>query len=138
VDSNIVLGIGLAGVLILVGIAGNRILSTLKPTSLTEQQILDALKPWALKAIIAGEQMAITKEGDLDKAIQGVDKFEVASAVYNLLPPVIHIGGLTVDVKSLITRDAFDTLIDDLFEETHAFILANEDYLRKQVPTTTT
>ncbi len=33
----------------------------------------------------------------------------------------------------MVTRDAFEALVEDAYQDAHAFILRNEDYLKQEV-----
>ena len=99
-------------------------------------EILTALTPWLYKAIIAGERAALWGLQQTDAVITGADKAQVAESLYALLPDVIVIDGLPIPVariKALVPRDTFAAWVKDLYDGTHALILANENYLRSQV-----
>ena len=101
------------------------------------EDILKALTPWLYKAIIAGEHAALWGMEEIDVAIQNTDKARVANSLYDLLPDVIVLpNGLPLPIgklKSLIPRETFAEWVKDVYDGTHEFILANEDFLRSQV-----
>jgi Na+-transporting methylmalonyl-CoA/oxaloacetate decarboxylase gamma subunit len=126
--------------LILAGVAVVYILRTIQASATPAvSAIMDALLPWAMKAVYAGEWTAAQALDDIDRELDGVDKAAVANSLYDLLPPVIVIAGKTISidlVKHLITRDMWADLVKRVFEETDALVERNRDYLKKQIPPT--
>jgi hypothetical protein len=138
IDLSVLLGVG--GLIILAGIAVVNILQKIKINATpTVQAILDALLPYAQKAIVAGEKLAVEGLDEVDRELDGADKKAIADAVYNTLPDQIYIPVLKRSVpltliKSLITREMWADLVKRVFDETDAFIERNRDYLKKQIP----
>lgn len=133
--------LAVGGLLILGGIAVLNILSKLKASATPPVQvILDALIPWAQKAIVAGEKAASEALDEVDRELDGIDKAAVADSIYNLLPEFINVGGVSIPtslVKHLVTREMFSDLVKRVYDETDAFIERNSDYLKKQIPQST-
>lgn len=72
----------------------------------------------------------------LDTELSGVDRKSIAVSVYDALPPVIWIGVIPVPVsliKIRFSRDDFESLVEQVYQETHEFLLQNETYLTAQV-----
>ncbi len=108
-----------------------------RTTNPAVDDILNALTPWLYKAIIAGEHAALWGMEETDSVLQHTDKARVANSLYDLLPAVILLpNGLPLPIgriKALVPRDIFAVWVKDAYDATHAFILANETYLRSQV-----
>jgi hypothetical protein len=108
-----------------------------RTTNPAVDDILNALTPWLYKAIIAGEHAALRGMEETDAVLQNMDKAKVANSLYDLLPAVIVLpNGLPLPVgrlKVLVPRETFASWVKDAYDDTHAFILANETYLRSQV-----
>lgn len=138
IDLAVLLGVG--GLIILAGIAIVNILGKVRESATpTVQAILDALIPYAQKAIVAGEKLAVAGLDDIDHQLDGTDKAAVANGIYDVLPDVLYIAGRAIPttlVKHLITREMFADLVKRLYDETDAFIERNRDYLKKQIPAT--
>lgn len=130
--------LAVGGSLILAGIAVSNILSILrKDATPTVQAILDALLPYAQKAIVAGEKLAVEGLDQIDRELDGTDKAAVANSIYNLLPDVIYVAGRAIPttlIKHLIPPEDFAALVKRVYDETDAFIERNRDYLKKQIP----
>lgn len=90
----------------------------------------------AFRAILAAEKIAEEVLSSAEVQLDGIDKKKIADQVYALLPDNLVIGGRTypIDVvKSLISRDQFERLIKDKYDEAAAFIARNREYLKSQV-----
>lgn len=136
IDLAVLLGVG--GLLILAGIAIVNILGKVRESATpTVQAILDALIPWAQKAVLAGERATIEGLDEIDRQLDGTDKAAVANSIYDLLPEFVNVAGKPIPtslIKHLITREMWADLVKRVFEEGDAFIERNRDYLKKQIP----
>lgn len=120
-----------AGVLLLLGILLIRWRRNAKDPRI--EAILQALQPLALKAIFAGESLALQALQTVDTKLTGADKKLIADSTYALLPTAITVLGVTVNPKSLIDYATWSQFVDRVFMETDAFVHANEEFLKKQV-----
>jgi hypothetical protein len=97
---------------------------------------LDALTPYLYKAIFAGERAILWGFEQADVAVLAADRKKVADGVYDLLPDTLIVDGVPLPiskVKLLVTREIFEQWVKTVYDQTHAFILKNEAYLRSQV-----
>jgi hypothetical protein len=97
---------------------------------------LDALTPYLYQAIFAGEKAILWGFEQADAAVQAADRKKVADSVYDLLPDTLIVDGVSLPVskvKLLVTREVFEQWVKTVYDQTHAFILKNEAYLRSQV-----
>lgn len=134
------LGILLGAAILLLGGIGLLAIARLRTTTKDQRtiELLDALVPWAYKAVIAGEQAALWGLQEADTLIQSTDRKKVADAVYALLPEVVTVGQRVLPVaivKSTVSQERFEELIKQVYDSTHSLILSNEAYLRHQVET---
>lgn len=100
------------------------------------QAVLDALVPYIYQAIFAGERAVVWGFDVLEERIAATDKKAVADSIYNLLPPVIAVGSITVPttlVKRLVPREEFERLVKDAYDSADAFLQRNEQFLKDQV-----
>lgn len=98
--------------------------------------ILDALKPFALKAIFGAETMALRAYDEVGEALAGVDKKKLADSLYAALPGTIWIIGRPFPVgwiKTFVTKERWEQLVQDVFDEVQREVLSNETWLREQV-----
>lgn len=98
--------------------------------------VLEALKPYAVKAIFAAESMALSILETTEQKISGADKLKIAADTYALLPAVLFIAGRAFPigwVKTVITKEAWTGLIQRVFDEADAVVKANRDYLKKGI-----
>jgi hypothetical protein len=131
-DIAVTLAVG--AVLILAALALLNILSHSKQPAL--HAVCAALEPYALKAIFAGERFALLGLTQFDTKLAGADKATVANSIYDLLPDVLLVGNIPLPisaVKLLVPRDKFQELVKDVYDQSHAFIVRNEEYLKRQV-----
>jgi hypothetical protein len=131
---DIAVALGCGALLILAALAVFNILSHSKQPAL--HAVLDALTPYIYKAIFAGERFALLAEQQLDTRLAGTDKKAVADSMYNLLPDFLPVGRFLLPinvVKMLVPRVQFEQVVQDVYEQTHGFLLKNEDYLKQQV-----
>ena len=134
-DTFVMLLVGALGLLAVVAIVG--ILTTLRKTaSPTVQGVIDALRPYALKAIYIAENTALTAMKNAGIELDGVDKKALADSLYAMIPDTIHIGLIYVPisvVKILVTQAAWEKLVQDEFDRAQVLDLSAESYLQKQV-----
>lgn len=100
--------------------------------------ILNALEPFAYQAIFSGEKLALWSLTQVDTQIDGADKKAIANALYDLLPEVVMVGATPIPVsliKKVVSRDAFASLIEDIYRSTDAFLERNKEYLKSQIST---
>ncbi len=97
---------------------------------------LDALTPYLYQAIFAGERAILWGFEQADAALLAADRKKVADGVYDLLPDTLIVNGVPLPiakVKVLVTRELFEQWVKTVYDQTHAFILKNEAYLKSQV-----
>jgi hypothetical protein len=97
---------------------------------------LDALTPYLYQAIFAGERAILWGFEQADAALLAADRKKVADGVYDLLPDTLIVNGVPLPiakVKLLVTRELFEQWVKTVYDQTHAFILKNEAYLKSQV-----
>lgn len=97
------------------------------------QAALDAIQPWVLRAVYAGETIALDGLKRLDVTLSGADKAAIANAIYDTLPDRIWLGPIAISVKFWVSREHFAQLVEDEFRATTAFIAKNETYLTASV-----
>ncbi len=127
--------IAFAALAILFFIALSGILHNLrnKTTNPTLQNAIDAAMPWVNKGILAAEKLETKAFQEADRQLTTLEVSGIAQRVYDLMPDVLHlttpIGILPIPVKQFVTPAIFAALIKKVYDESHAFILANETYL---------
>lgn len=127
--------------LILLGIVLVKLFGALRQWAVQKRQpgvnlVLDALQPFVWQAILAGERAVLWGFQEVDAKLTGMDKKQVADAIYNLLPDSVLVGGRLMPiglVKTLITREAFEELVKQVYDQADAFIERNKSYLHDQV-----
>ena len=133
----VALAFGALGILFFIALTGIlNILRGRRKFAPTLPQVIDALLPYMYRGIWAAERLALEGMQQADAKLTGWDKKTIADQVYDLLPPVLHVGELIVPlslVKMIISRERFERLLEDEYLAAHAFILANEAYLKNEV-----
>lgn len=115
------------------------LLAVLLRARITNPTLIDiraALLPYVFRAILAAEQIARQAMEQANESLESADKKAIADSVYALLPDVILIKGVPLPlalVKRFITREAFESLVKDIYDEAKAFIERNKSFLRAQV-----
>ena len=133
----------LVGALIIVGAVGllglfsvlRKRITNPKAASLFDL-VVAALTPYLYKAIFAGEKLALLAMTDLNVKLDGLDKKAIADQVYDLLPSSLLVGDIPMPIgliKTIVTKSAFEALVEQIYTESHLFIIKNEDYLKQEV-----
>ncbi len=129
----IAVGIGLILILGLFIMSLNAVRPTAKPTV---QHVIDALTGYAYKGVIAGETYALQAEQQLGVQLEGMDKKTIADQIYDTLPNFLMVGPIPLPigtVKTLVSRSMFEELVENVYQDTQAFLSQNEAYLKSQV-----
>jgi hypothetical protein len=91
-----------------------------------EAQIESLLLPLIYKGIIAAYKLSEKTIDDIGDRLYGVDKKKLADFAYDLLPE--EIGGIDIRIiKSIITRERFSQLTEDVFQEFLTFYNLHDD-----------
>lgn len=125
-----------AALLILVPLGIRRVLTSLRQRSPSIEPILTALTPWINTAILAGEKLAASSLSKLEIEFEAADKKKIADSFYDILPNTLMVGEISIPisiVKRVVTREAFEAEVMNVYNAAHAFILQNEKYLEGQV-----
>lgn len=102
----------------------------------TFKQVLTAIEPYIYRAIWSAEKVTYKAFTDLQVRLEGEDKKAIANSIYDLLPDVIYFGLVPIPIKvikAIITRDSFQRIVQDTYNNMSQFVEANQEYLRKQV-----
>lgn len=135
---NIPTGVLLGGVALLVLAALIYLLLRVRASTknVVLQQVIDGLMPYIYKGILAAEKIAQAGLEGVNAGLKGADKHQIAASIYNLLPDMLIIGPVPVPIrliKRFVSLEEFETLIEQVYQESSGFITRNEAYLRKQV-----
>lgn len=101
--------------------------------------VLKELDAYAHMAVLAGERLALSTFADADQKLATIDQAkqaQIASKMYDLLPATIAVAGRSVpidELKTVVSRYEFTTLVENAFGRAHAFIQANEAYLTREI-----
>jgi hypothetical protein len=128
-------GLTLLGVAIVLAVAaalvvlGARLLPILRQEEqgyYYEAQIEALLLPWAFKAIAGAYRLSEHAADELGQRLAGLNKKEIADALYDMLPA--QIGNVPVGVvKTVISRDRFAELVQAAFDEFMEFYTEQQD-----------
>lgn len=136
--SDIQSGITILAVMFLLGGSGytafwavGGILNRIKggTSSAALQDAINAVLPYVNKGIAAAMALELKAWQEADRQLTDIELSGIANKVYSLIPDVVHLGIIPIPVKVLISADMFAALVKKTYDETHAFILANETYL---------
>lgn len=86
-----------------------------------ERQIEDAMLPVVYKAILAAYQLSEDGMDDLQTRMTGLDKKQIADYIYSMLPDKIGEWDLRF-VKGIISRERFEDLVQEVFDDAQLFI----------------
>ena len=118
-------GIGVSAGLLALGVA-------LYPKLRREQQgypmeaaIEAALLPVIFEGICAAYRMSEKGVDELHERIQGADKKKVADSIYRMLPDTVGNYDLSL-VKSLVTEERFQQLVQDAFDRFDRFFVVHQ------------
>lgn len=127
----------LLGVMLLTALGlGVQVLRHWQTTTPQTNAIKETLVNFAFQGIVAAQYIALQGSGDLKAQIDGSDKAAVANRLYDLLPDVLWVGKIPVPiavVKAIVTREEFAAIVKNLYDQTKALIVRNEQYLKDAV-----
>lgn len=135
-DLFVLLATGALIILLFYAIRGILLAAKQQSSSPGLQTVIDALQPWIMKAILAGTYLAEKSLSDLGKELSGVDRKAIADRYYDLLPPALLIHGVPIPigvVKLFVSRQMFETLIEDTYRAAQAEITTFEVVLKAEV-----
>jgi hypothetical protein len=90
-----------------------------------EDAVEKALLPFIYKGIFAAFKVSEGAVDEVGRRLEGADKKAIADAVYALLPDKIGEWDLTL-VKKLVTKEQFETLVQNGFDSLNEFYLLYE------------
>lgn len=89
-----------------------------------EDQIEEALKPYAIMAIFAAYRQSEYYIDTFGERLKGLDKSILASNVYHLISNLDHLDGIPIH---LITEDMFQGVLNKVFSEFDGFYIYHQD-----------
>ncbi len=92
-----------------------------------EAQIEAALLPLMFEGICSAYRLSEQAVDDVGKRIRGVDKKAIADSIYRMLPDQVGDFDLTL-VKSIITQERFETLVQDAFDRFDRFFIEHQGH----------
>jgi len=137
---NLVLPLGEAGLLILVGVGSVALIvraeRTLFGQSPVLHTILESLRGLASDAIRAGETLSLEQVTKGEAALTQADKKAIADSFYALIPNTVYINGRGYPVgfiKSILTQSEWELFVQKVFDEGDALLEQNRLWLQKQL-----
>jgi hypothetical protein len=92
-----------------------------------EAKIEAALLPLIFEGICSAYRLSEQAVDELGARIRGLDKKKIADSMYRMLPDRVGDHDLTL-VKNIITRERFETLVQDAFDRFDRFYVEHEQH----------
>ncbi len=123
----LLVGVAVASALFAVGVVVYPKLKSQKQNYPFEAQIEAALLPLIFNGVCAAYRLSEKGVDEIHCRIKGVDKKNIAKTVYRMLPDKIGDFELTV-VKSLISQERFEALVQNAFDSFDRFFVEHETH----------
>jgi len=133
--------IAISAIAILAGYCLLQLLAHARAATNASQQpgladVLTTMEGYAYQGIFAGAELARRGLEQLGTTLSGGDRAAIANGIYDALPPVVTVAGVSVPIgvlKDMIGRTQFAQVVQDVYARTSAFVTANEKFLADQV-----
>jgi hypothetical protein len=99
--------------------------------NLVQAGVESALQPVIFQAIMAAYRLSEKSVDQGHARLRGADKKQLADDVYRLLPDYIGAHDIAF-VKSLISRERFQMLVQNVFDQFDRFYLQNHEHFNDQ------
>ena len=123
----LLVGIAVASALFALGVVLYPKLKSEKQGYPFEAEIEAALLPLIFKGVCAAYRLSEKGVDDIQLRLKGIDKKKIADTVYRLMPEKIGQFEIVL-VKRVVTRERFDSLVQNVFDNFDAFFVEHQKH----------